>query len=318
VTVGVAKHFRLLAGAGPPFVANFVGQVAASGSVIRARYVGSGDNRDFLLRLVMDEPRECARYALPSYAHVAKAVGREATIASERIDVVLTDLPPFWQMLTPQRAQYRFPAWVRQELALPPRGSEWVLPRAVEREAARLARRYEYTLDFVTDEISQRRFFHDLYRPYVLQRFGSGAIVVTERDFLARARSCTLARLHEKGRWTAGLLLERRGTTLRFGWFGALGDPPPPGASDVLDVGCIRRAHSDGVRRVLLGHSRPSLTDGVVRYKQKLGASLCAVRYPQAHLGITVDGGQRSVFDRLNGRQLVAIRHGRPSILQAS
>ena len=67
-----------------------------------------------------------------------------------------------------------------------------------------------------------------------------------------------------------------------------------------------------------LGHSRPSLVDGVVRYKQKLGARLCAVRYPQAALGIAVDGGQRSLWERLNGRQLVTTRHGRISILQAS
>lgn len=317
MTAGLAKHFRLLAGTGPPFVADFTGKLAASGSAIHARYVGSGDNRDFLVRLVMDEPREEARFTLPTYAHVAQAVA-QSRVANRRIDVVLTDLPPIWGMLTPQRAQYRFPAWVRQEISLPPRESRWLLPRAVEREAARLTRRHDYTLDFVTDEASRRRFFHDLYRPYVLQRFGSGAIVVTEEDFIARSQSCTLARLHEKGRWTAGVLLERRGSTLRFGWFGAAGDPPRAGASDVLDVGCIRQAHCDGVRRVLLGHSRPSLADGVVRYKHKLGASLCAVRYPQAQLAIAVDAGQSSLFARLNSWQLVAPRHGRMAILQAS
>jgi hypothetical protein len=318
VTAALAKHFRLLAGAGAPFVAELTGQLAASGGAIHARYVGSGDNRDFLVGLVMDEPREGARYALPSYAHVAKAAAAESRGPSGGADVVLTDLPPLWGALTPQRAQYRFPAWVRQEISLPAREARWVLPRAVEREAARLARRHDYTLDFVTDETSRRRFFHDFYRPYVLLRFGSGAIVVTEEDFLVRSRHCTLARLHHQGRWTAGVLLERRGTTLRFGWFGASGDSPPAGASDVLDVGCIRHAHSGGVRRVQLGHSRPSLVDGVVRYKQKLGARLCAVRYPQATLGIAVDGGQRSLLERLNGRQLVTTWHGRISILQAS
>ena len=266
----------------------------------------------------MDEPREGTRDALPGYRHVPRATGAGSAAPSAEVEVVLTDLPALWGMLTPRRAQYRFPAWVRQELSLPPQEARWVLPRSVEREAARLARRHEYTLDFVTDDALLRRFFHELYRPYVLGRFGSGAIVVNEEDFLAKARGCTLARLHESGQWTAGLLLERRGSRLRLGWFGASRYPPPVGASDVLDVGCIRQAHAAGVRRVELGHSRPSLADGVVRYKQKLGARVCAVRYPQARLGIAVDRGPPALFDRLNGWRLIAFRGGRPSILEAS
>ena len=105
---------------------------------------------------------------------------------------------------------------------------------------------------------------------------------------------------------------------MRFRWFGASRSPPPEGASDVLDVACIRRAHADGVRTVLLGHSRPSLVDGVVRYKHKLGARLCAVRYPQPKLGIAVDRGQRAMFERLNRRQLVTARGGLVQVLQAS
>jgi cyanophycinase-like exopeptidase len=69
----------------------------------------------------------------------------------------------------------------------------------------------------------------------------------------------------------------------------------------------------------MLGHSRPSLVDGVVRYKQKLGARLCAVRYPQAKLGIAVARGQRALFDRLNRRQLVEVRgRGLVRVLEAS
>jgi hypothetical protein len=73
------------------------------------------------------------------------------------------------------------------------------------------------------------------------------------------------------------------------------------------------------VRTVLLGASRPSLVDGVVRYKQKLGARICAVRYPQSQLGIAVDRGRRALFGRLNGRRLVAVRgRGLVRVLEAS
>lgn len=318
MAAGLAKHLGLLAGAAPPIVAELTGRLDTDGTEVRARYVGSGVNRDYLVGLVMDEPRELARRCLPSYRHVPSAASARDTDGAE-VACVLTDLPALWGMLTPRRAQYRFAAWVRQEVSLPPPGSAWVLPRPVEREAARLARRHGYTLDFATDPASLHRFYAELYRPYVLARFGSGAIVVAEREFVAAARDCTLALLRQQDRWAAGVLLQRSGAELRFRWFGAACSPPPDGASDVLDVACILRAHSDGVRTVMLGASRPSLVDGVVRYKQKLGARLCAVRYPQSKLGIAVARGQRALFARLNRRQLVEVRgRGLVRVLEAS
>src|SRR5215831_6211868 len=176
MTAGLAKHLGLLAGNAPPIVAEFTGRLDPDGTEVRARYVGSGVNCGYLLGLVMDEPRELARHSLPGYRHVPSAADARGLDGAE-VAVVLTDLPALWGMLTPRRAQYRFAAWVRQELSLPPAGAAWVLPRAVEREAARLARRHHYALDFVTDPDSLHRFYSELYRPYVSARFGRGAIV---------------------------------------------------------------------------------------------------------------------------------------------
>jgi hypothetical protein len=318
VSAGLAKHLDLLAGAEAPIVSDFTGRVDAAGLVVRARYVGSGVNRDYLVSLVMDEPRECERYSLPSYRQVPTAAAATARMQPCDVAVVLTDLPALWSMLTPRRAQYRFAAWIRQELTLPPPGAAWVLPRAVERDAARLVRRHGYSLDFVAGEDAVRRFYRELYTPYVRARFGGGAIVVAEEDFVGAARGCSLARLHAKDRCVAAMLLERSGAELRLRWFGAERNPPPEGASEALDVACIRRAHTEGVRTVVLGHSRPSLVDGVVRYKQKLGAQLRSVRYPQARLAIAVDRGQRPMFERLNRRRLVAVRGGLVRVLEAS
>ena len=309
----------MLAGQAPPVVVEISGVLTSSGSQVNALYVGSGINQGFLVGLVMEQPSERRRQVLGGYREVRKIVAAaQAGAADGGPDVILTDLPALWGILTPRKAQYRFPAWVRQELTLPRAGTRWVLPRSVERQAARFVRRHEYTVDFVTDVVWLRRFFHELYRPYVLARFAGGAILVSEEEFLREAHGCTLARLYRRDSWAAAVLLERVGDTLRFRWFGAAGNPPPPGASDVLDVACIRHAHAAGVRRIQLGHSRPSLTDGVVRYKAKLGARLYAVRYPQAVLGITVNRHQQALFDSLNSRRLITIRSRRPRILQAS
>jgi hypothetical protein len=319
VRAGILRHLRLLAGEAPPCAVELSGVLDASGLGVDALYVGSGINRDFLVRLVMDGWSERSRRRLASYGDVPQVVAAASRTSSTAVGphVILTDLPALWGRLTPTAAQYRFPAWVRQEVTLPPAGERWVVPRGVEREAARFVRRHGYTVDFVTDVNALRRFFHELYRPYVLARFASEGIVVAEEEFWRKARGCTLARLHGQGEWLAGVLLELSRKTLRFGWFGARSEAPPPGASDVLDFACIRHARDLGIRRVQLGHSRPCLTDGVVRYKAKFGAQLHAVRYPQSVLGIAVDGQKRAVFDRLNGRQLIVVRRGHAHILEA-
>jgi hypothetical protein len=318
VKAGLLKHWRLLAGDTAPVAVELAG-VDAARSAVNVLYVGSGINQDFMVRLVIDDAREQRRRPLASYWRGARAVAEALTgkAPGARPQVVLTDLPPLWGRLTPRAAQYRFPAWIRQELELPEGNDRWLLPRAVEREAARLARRHGYTVDFVSDVGTLRRFYREMYRPYVIARFGAASIVVAEDEFSRKAERCELARLHGHGNWTAGVLLERSRDAVRFGWFGASGVSPPPGASDVLDVACIRRARAAGVRRVQLGHSRPSLVDGVVRYKAKLGARVFAVRYPQAVLAITVHGSQQAMLERLNARQLIAIHGGRPSVLEA-
>jgi hypothetical protein len=312
---GALKHLRLLAGDTPPRMVELTGVLASSALPVDALYVGSGMNQAFLTELVMDDPRERARGELRGYRQVASAASGPLAAAPS---VVLTDLPPLWGALTPRRAQFRFPAWIRQELVVPASGARWVVSRSVEREAARLARRHEYSVDFAVDETAVGRFYHELYRPYVLARFGAEAVVVAEAAFVQQARRWTLARLFRRKEWVAGLLLETQRHSMRFRWFGAATEPPPPGASEVLDVACVRHASETGIARIHLGHSRPSLVDGVVRYKMRLGGEIRAVRYPQAVLGIVVNRTHTALLDRLNARQLVGIRGRSATVLQAS
>jgi hypothetical protein len=221
-----------------------------------------------------------------------------------------------WARMAPAHCHLRFPAWMRQELRLPAErlSTGRLVPRAVEREAARYRRRHVYRVDFTTDTSAMRAFFHDYYQPYIRTRFGGGAIAVSEQHFLELASHQVLARLYRGADWVMGMLLAKRRDTLRFGWFGATENPPPPGASDVLDLACIERAHADGVHRVVLGHSRPVLSDGVVRYKSKFGAQLLPTRFPQATLGIEVRESHASILERLNARQIVRFEAHQPMV----
>jgi hypothetical protein len=184
----------------------------------------------------------------------------------------------------------------------------------VRREAERHARRSAFAVEFTDAPEAIDRFHRELYRPYVRSRFGPQAVIVDSGAFRILSRRSTLARLLNAGHCVAGMLLEEHGTHVRFGWFGACTDPPPRGASEVLDVACIRRAASRGFRRVLLGNARPSLADGVLRYKARFGAELVACRFPQDTLGIAIRRPSPAILQSLERASLITLRRGHPHV----
>ena len=224
-------------------------------------------------------------------------------------DLVAVDVPWAWRRCLPEGMQLRMPAWVSQEIQAAGNGPI-VLPAPLRKEVRRHERRQGYELHFSTGEADLRRFHATLYRPYVEARHGSGAVLVDERQFFAVSRGMTLAVLSSAGEWVAGLLLQRRATTLYFGWFGAASVPPRPGASEVLDARVLDWAAQNGVRRVVMGHSRPSLADGVVRYKRRFGAILRPTRFPQRTLAMRIQRAFPALVMAIEAARFVALRDG--------
>ena len=231
-------------------------------------------------------------------------------------DLVAAEVPRAWQVCLPTGAQLRMPAWVSQEL-LAAGASPVTLPAPMLKEVRRQTRRNAYELRFSTDVRDVRRFYATLYRPYVTARFGSGAVLVDETQFLAVSRGMTLAMLMAAGEWVAGMLLQQRGETLHLGWFGSTTVPPRAGASEVLDAGSIAWGAAKGVRRVVMGHSRPSLADGVVRYKSRFGASVRPTRFPQRTVGLWVQRWSPALVARLNAAAFVSFRDGLTCVYEA-
>ncbi len=231
-------------------------------------------------------------------------------------DLVAAEVPRAWQVCLPTGAQLRMPAWVSQEL-LAAGASPVTLPAPMLKEVRRQTRRNAYELRFSTDVRDVRRFYATLYRPYVTARFGSGAVLVDETQFLAVSRGMTLAMLMAAGEWVAGMLLQQRGETLHLGWFGSTTVPPRAGASEVLDAGSIAWGVAKGVRRVVMGHSRPSLADGVVRYKSRFGASVRPTRFPQRTVGLWVQRWSPALVARLNAAAFVSFRDGLTCVYEA-
>ncbi len=133
-----------------------------------------------------------------------------------------------------------------------------------------------------------------------------------EARFLATARGMTLAQLFAGGEWVAGLLFQLGGERLSLGWFGLRTLPTPAGASEALDAWVIGHAAERGARCAVLGHSRPSLADGVVRYKARFGAEILPTRFPQRMVGIEVRRPTQAVARALNAARFIAFTGGSP------
>jgi hypothetical protein len=211
--------------------------------------------------------------------------GRAFRAACRDADLVAAEVPPLWRPCLPAGTQVRFHAWVSQEIRAS-EAADIALPPALRKEIQRHTRRERYAVSHSADARDVLRFYEGFYRPYVVARYGAGAVLVDEARFLDVARGMNLAMLHAGGEWVAGILFGLRGSTLRLGWFGSASATPRSGASEVLDAAVIDHAVSRGARRVVLGHSRPSLADGVVRYKARFGAVLRPTRFPQHVIGL--------------------------------
>lgn len=232
------------------------------------------------------------------------------------VDVVVMEVPRFWQACLPPGTHLRMPAWVSQELLA--EGNQPVrLPTPLRKEVRRQTGRNAYELEFTTDASDVRRFYSTLYRPYVTARFGTGAVVVDERQFVAVSRGMTLALLTAAGDWVAGMLLQQRGEVLHLGWFGSATATPRAGASEVLDARSIEWGAAQGVSRVIMGHSRPSLADGVVRYKHRFGATVRPTRFPQRTIGLWVQRWSPALVASLNAAKFVSFGAGRACVYEA-
>ncbi len=309
----IRRHLQTLATLALPLripVVRFAGRLHGSGEPARIVTAALPPTADFVAGALMTvQSRELAGTLGSPLALRGACFAKAARDA----DIVAAELPWLWRPLLPAEFDLRVPAWVSQEIRAP-QGSPLELPANVRKEAMRHTRREAYTVELCADSGQVGTFYRDYYRPYVTQRFGAGALLVDEQRFRQVSRGQRLAMLKADGQWVAGLLFKLAGGTLELGWFGSRTTPVRNGASEVLDAWVIGYAAERGARQAVLGHSRPSLADGVVRYKARFGAEVRATRFPQRTVGIGVRRPTRAVTGAVNAARFISFDRGRPGL----
>lgn len=292
-------HSRLLIGSGDSRV-HLGGKARGFAQELRIDFRGSNRTWPFFARHLFE--------SAPTVRSPSREDAREAHL-------IIVERPPLAGLLNPPLHHLRIPAWISQQIDLhDPEGRPFTFARHVRREADRHIRRNRFRLEFCPDARALPEFFHHMYLPYVRARFDDQAILVDEQAFMRHAGSQRLVRLFAGDAWVAGMLLGRAGRSLRFGWFGARMHPPSRGASEALDVMIIRWALEQNIERIVLGHSRPCLHDGVLRYKRRIGGQIRATRFPQSQIFIRISRPDPWLTQCLSEAGFICIRQGIPQV----
>lgn len=137
---------------------------------------------------------------------------------------------------------------------------------------------FDYEL---TDDLSWfDRFYYDMYRPYAQARFGDMAAIDRYERLRGYFEEGSGLIIKHHGEAVGAVILVVRDRTLYFYRVGMMdGDDShtKDGASTALYYYTALLGHQWGCDGVDFGHSRPFLTDGVLRYKLKWGMSVLNV-----------------------------------------
>jgi len=169
---------------------------------------------------------------------------------------------------------FRVPEWVRCVLPVPDRLEDLKSLNHSVKDEFRQIRRWKLSWRFSTSEADLERFYKQYYTTYTRIRYGPEAYC-RGLSFLRRrfAQGC-IVWVESEGRQVAGAFVQKGGSKLSL-W--ALGIHPDElhwlkqGAMAALYMGSINVAQIQGCKELDFRGTRPSLDDGLLKYKLKWG-----------------------------------------------
>jgi len=179
------------------------------------------------------------------------------------------------------------PPWVKQRAAMIEPWSDFIvsLPRDLRREISRCLRKYQYQGRINDAPAAYEDFYRRLYLPHAASRFGSDADVATKEQFAHYRSGTRLVELVHQGKVVAANVVRVSGHQMWGLWRGFSSEIDSLGlkkTAEIVDYFSLLYAACCGVKTVDFGRSRPSLNDGVLRYKAKWGIELGEPRLRKA------------------------------------
>lgn len=127
-----------------------------------------------------------------------------------------------------------------------------------------------FECEMVTDPSWFSRFYHEMYRPYILHRFSDCAEVHEPHILEKYYRKGNILIAKKNGEPVAGIIVYRTSDILQMPFIGiARGDAElmKEGVAFAMHYFAAQMAHSQGCAYLNFGLSRPFLSDGTLKYK---------------------------------------------------
>jgi hypothetical protein len=171
----------------------------------------------------------------------------------------------------------RVPAWVA--LRCRPEDTRTLARRhtALARDL-RTIRHWALSTEITQGDAGLDHFYEKMYLPLMTRRHGDSAYIRSSPWCRQTLRRGGFVWVLLDGRRVGGCLIERHGDTMELCIVGLLDGNPELrhcGAISALYMRAVEQARIEGCKWVGLGAVRPSLTDGLLRFKAKWDSTLC-------------------------------------------
>ncbi len=255
------------------------GEEITSHRTLSIIYAGAKINRNYFIKIAYNSSfseNYLGKVWLWKVFKVVKEKGHTCSLMVVAVD------KPFCALFR-NRECFHIPFWVSSLADISGASSFLAGNRSIKSDVTKI------TNNKLSFEITQNRsqfdnFYYNMYRPYVSQRHGDGAII-SEYDYVRNQfKDNELLLIKKEDEYVAGALLvyekERFGPVymgVKDGNFDYVTD----GAVGAIFYFAIHRFKEKGYKQVDFGGSRAFLKDGVLRYKKMKGALQisCASRH---------------------------------------
>lgn len=172
---------------------------------------------------------------------------------------------------------YRLPVWTRTEILVADAYSQMKRSTSLKDDLRRI-RKHRIACAVSRDVAELRRFYQDIYVPYIRARHGERALPDGWEVVIRTAQSGDfIAARDGNGGLIGGILLGRSAGKLYARSIGLVSDEKAvmnTGAISALYRACFERAVEYGYDRVGFGLMGPFLNDGLLKFKRKWGVRL--------------------------------------------
>ena len=195
----------------------------------------------------------------------------------QSVDLVIARVDRLSGRRTLEGTYLAVPEWVGTKLIVPDNLNEHVRSGGSIRRDMTLVRRHGYEPVLSNGNEDFEIFFHSFYLPFTHGRHGELASARTPEDLRRRMQRGGILWMQRAGRRVAAILFEVKGHAVDLLALGTLQgnhELVREGAIAALYYFAIDLARTRGCTIVDFKGSRPSLCDGLLRYKSKWGVTL--------------------------------------------